>query len=88
MLIRPSMISALKNCLSLKHYNGKIIACYPLYLGQSTVQLATHLLQFVFLSVGGFRFPLAHFPTKQCPPSILYLQFWEGVMQTKRAGFT
>lgn len=57
-------------------------------LGQSSVNLATHLLQFIFLSDGGFTFPLANFPTKQCPPSILYLQFYEGVLQMKRTGFT
>ncbi|CAB4015801.1 Hypothetical predicted protein, partial [Paramuricea clavata] len=48
-------------------------------------QIATHLLQYVFLSDCGFRFPLAHFPTTTCPP--LYLQFWEGVLQMKKAGF-
>ena len=44
-------------------------------IGESSVQLATHLLQFIFLSDGGFRSPLAHFPTSQCPPSVTYLQF-------------
>ncbi|CAB3995373.1 Hypothetical predicted protein [Paramuricea clavata] len=52
------------------------------------IQLASHLLQFEFLSGGGFRFPLAHFPTAECPPSVLYLQFWEGVLQMKKAGFS
>ena len=56
--------------------------------GNSSVEIATHLMQFIFLSDGGFRFPVAHFPTAQCPSSVLYLQFWEGVMQLKRFGFT
>ena len=54
---------------------------------ESGVQIASHLLQFQFLSDGGFRFPLAHFPTLECPPSVLYIQFWEGVLQLRRAGF-
>ena len=37
-----------------------------------TVSVATHLLQFIFLGDGGFRFPVAHFPTAQCPASVLY----------------
>ncbi|XP_028418403.1 uncharacterized protein LOC114543743 [Dendronephthya gigantea] len=53
----------------------------------SKISLATHLLQFVFLSDCGFRFPIAHFPTAQCPSSVLYLKFWEGVLQMRRAGF-
>lgn len=27
----------------------------------------------MFLSDGGFRFPIAHFPTAQCPASVLYI---------------
>ena len=54
----------------------------------SKVSIETHLLQFVFLSDGGFPFPIAHFPTTQCPASVLYLKFWEGVLQMRRAGFT
>ena len=53
----------------------------------SDIQVASHLLQFIFLSDSGFRFPLAHFPTTQCPPSSLYFQFWEGVLRMKQAGF-
>ncbi len=49
--------------------------------------MATHLLQFIFLSDGGFRFPVADFPTAQCPTSVLYMKFWEGVLQMRKAGF-
>ena len=59
-----------------------------LCIGESSIEVATHLLQFIFVSDSGFRFLLAHFPTTQCPASVLYLQFWEGVMRMKRAGFT
>ena len=82
----------IKNTRSLRplmlYYLYIKLGSYSFHLGRSPVDLATHLLQFIFLSDCGFRFPLAHFPTKQCPPSTLYLQFWEGVMQMKRAGFT
>lgn len=54
---------------------------------EAKTQVATHLLQFVFLSDSGFRFPLAHFPTNTCPASLLYMQFWEGVLQMRKAGF-
>ncbi|XP_028392672.1 uncharacterized protein LOC114517214 [Dendronephthya gigantea] len=56
--------------------------------GSQAAQIATHILQFIFLSDGGFRFPVAHFPTAQCPPSTLYFKFWEGVLLMKQAGFT
>lgn len=55
--------------------------------GNSKITQATHILQFVFLSDGGFCFPVAHFPTEQCPPSVLYMIFWEGVLQMRKAGF-
>ena len=48
------------------------------------MQVATHLLQYVLISDNGFRFPLAHFPTSTCPPTILYIQFWEGVYRWKK----
>ncbi len=45
-----------------------------LLLFRSVICRSTHLLQFIFLSDCGFRFPLAHFPTKQWPPSTFHLQ--------------
>jgi len=40
--------------------------------GKKEIKLATHVLQFVFLGVTSFRFPLFHFPTEQASaPSIL-----------------
>ena len=57
-------------------------------LGSNNAEIASHLLQFVFISDCGFRFPVANFATPQCPPSVLYFHFWEGVLAMKRAGFT
>lgn len=51
------------------------------------VEMATHILQFIFISDTGFRFPIAHFPTSSCPPSALFLIFWEGCDQMMKAGF-
>ncbi|KAK3697241.1 hypothetical protein QZH41_010133 [Actinostola sp. cb2023] len=50
-------------------------------------EVATHLLQFVFISDSGFRFPIAHFPVKQTSPAILYEKFWEVVLWMKIASF-
>lgn len=35
--------------------------------------LATHVLQFIFLGFNGFRFPIAHFPTKQVSAIVNYI---------------
>lgn len=43
------------------------------------MEVATHVLQFVFLENNGFRFPFAHFPTTEADPSSLYVNFWRAV---------
>lgn len=50
-----------------------------LFSGKTELQLATHVLQFVFLSDSGFRFPIAQFPSAECTPSDHYFNFWRGV---------
>lgn len=57
------------------------------FLGKSEINIASQLLQFIFLGDGGFRFPVAHFATNTCHASILYFKFWEGVLLMKRFGF-
>jgi hypothetical protein len=49
--------------------------------------LANHVLQLVFLGSTGFRFPFAHFPTKQSPASELYIIFWRAVKLLALYGF-
>ena len=39
--------------------------------GKETIDVASHVLQFVFLGNNGFRFPFAHFPTKEADPASL-----------------
>ena len=51
-------------------------------------QLATHVLQFIFLGFNGFRFPFAHFPTTQTTASELHFMFWEAVKMLNMYGFT
>lgn len=51
------------------------------------IHLANHVLQLVFLGSSGFRFPFAHFPTKQSSASELYLIFWKAVKMLAVYGF-
>ena len=56
--------------------------------GDNKVQTATHVLQFVYLGNTGFRFPIAHYPTREVDPSTLYIKFWEIVGWLEMAGFS
>ncbi|CAB3976767.1 Hypothetical predicted protein [Paramuricea clavata] len=49
--------------------------------------LATQVLQFIFLSDCGLRFPIAQYPSGNCTPSDLYFLFWEGVLRMQEYGF-
>lgn len=50
--------------------------------------MASHVMQFVFLGNGGFRFPFAHFPTKEADPASIYVNFWKSVGWLSTYGFT
>ncbi|XP_068680449.1 uncharacterized protein [Montipora foliosa] len=56
--------------------------------GKGDPELASQVLQFVFLSDCGFRCPIAQFPSGSCTPSDLYFLFWEGVLKMLEEGFT
>lgn len=74
--------------LSLSCCKNVITYCYYLlFSGNTEPSLATHVLQFIFISDCGFRFPVAQFPSGQCSPSDLYLQFWKGVEKMEETGF-
>ncbi|KAL9977722.1 hypothetical protein ACROYT_G015160 [Oculina patagonica] len=49
--------------------------------------LATNMLQFVFLSDSGFRFPIDQFPSGACIPTDLFFIFWDGVLKMRETGF-
>lgn len=55
--------------------------------GKETIDVASHVLQFVFLGNNGFRFPFAHFPTKEADPASLYTNFWKAVGWLRGLGF-
>ena len=46
---------------------------------EDEVTLATHVLQFVFLGHTGFRFPFAHWPTREVSSVTLKEKFWKAV---------
>lgn len=58
-----------------------------LLLGRTAPQLASHVLQFIYLSDSGFRFPSVQFPSGGYTPSDLYFNFWEGVLKMQEYGF-
>jgi len=61
--------------------------CTVLRSGKTDKKLGTHVLQFLFLSVTGFRFPFAHFITDQITASELYSIFWKSVQLLWSFGF-
>jgi len=54
---------------------------------EDNTELASHVLQFVFLGDSGFRFPIAQFPSGTCTASSLFFCFWEGVKKMLQTGF-
>ena len=56
-------------------------------MGKSSIKLASHVLQLLFLGHTGFRFPFAHFPTSQASPPELYRIFWDAVKMLGLYGF-
>ncbi|XP_031555949.1 uncharacterized protein LOC116292737 [Actinia tenebrosa] len=44
-------------------------------------------MQFVFLGNTGFRFPFAHFPTREADPASIYVNFWKAVGWLDLYGF-
>ncbi|KAL9978040.1 hypothetical protein ACROYT_G015517 [Oculina patagonica] len=63
--------------------------CFSFVPGQgSEPELATHVLQFAFISDGDVRFPVAQWPSRNCTPSDLYNLFWKGVLRILEFGFT
>ena len=61
---------------------------YYLLPAKTEPELATQVVQIVFLSDCGFRFPVAQFPSGSCTPSDLYFLFLDGVLKMLEQGFT
>lgn len=87
----PQNNDKLVSCFNINPFNVHISCSncrvITLYSGHTEPSLATHVLQFIFISDCGFRFPIAQFPSGQCSPSDLYLQFWKGVERMEETGF-
>ena len=49
--------------------------------------MASHILQLVYLTPGGFRFPVAHFATKDAQAPELIALLWRGVDLLQERGF-
>ena len=49
--------------------------------------LATHVLQLLFLGFGGFRFPIAHFPCTQATATDLHVIIWSAIEMLSSYGF-
>ena len=54
-----------------------MFSCY--FLGSSEVEVASHILQFIFVGNEGFRFPFAFFPTKEATPSALLVNVLQAI---------
>ncbi|ELU04967.1 hypothetical protein CAPTEDRAFT_184970 [Capitella teleta] len=54
---------------------------------KSEVQLASHVLQILFLSHSGFRFPVAHYPTHEAQAPELFHVIWEAIDKLDDWGF-
>ena len=58
--------------------------CIP---DKSQVTLATHVLQWIYVSHSGFRFPFAHFATSEAQASELFCILWRALDKLEEWGF-
>lgn len=56
--------------------------------GRKNIQLATHILQYVFHGFTGFRWPVVYFASCNAKAHELYTTFWECVDKLDEFGFT
>ncbi|XP_052250781.1 uncharacterized protein LOC127857994 isoform X1 [Dreissena polymorpha] len=59
-----------------------------LRMGRKERQLGTHVLQFIFLGLTGFRFPFGHFITNNVAAYDIHTLFWEAVVSLSMYGFS
>lgn len=61
---------------------------HPFFVGKRDVELATHILQFIYHSSEGvFHYPYAYYPTANLNGAILVDLYWRGVAALLHAGF-
>lgn len=56
--------------------------------GKEKKELGNHALQMMFLRLTGFRFPFAHFISRNINATQLYILFWEAVNNLKDMDFS
>ena len=49
------------------------------FAGKKRLPLASHILQWVYVSHNGFRFPFAHHATAEAQAADLYLLLWDAI---------
>lgn len=57
------------------------------FSGHIETEVATHVIQFIFLGNTGFRFPFCYYATKEVSVSNLFVKFWEAVDVLEEYGF-
>ncbi len=62
--------------------------CNTLRMGEKKKVLGTHILQFIFLGLTGFRFPFAHVITTNVAAYDIHTLFWEATAALSMYGFT
>lgn len=51
------------------------------------MEMASHILQFSFVGIEGFEWPIGYFPTAEIDPVTLQHIYWEGVWALSELGF-
>lgn len=55
--------------------------------GKKSKKMGSHILQFMFQGISGFRFPFAHFVSDQVNAGDLYIHVWDSVNKLSQFGF-
>lgn len=51
------------------------------------MEMASHILQFSFVGIEGFEWPIGYFPTAEIDPVTLQHIYWDGVWALSEHGF-
>jgi hypothetical protein len=89
---------SIQECLTLKFNSNGISATGFVDLGAESSdldtlsnvkdkELATHVLQIVFLGYSGFRWPIAHYPVVQARSTDMYIQVWQAIDRLEQWDF-
>lgn len=68
-----------------KSKNGTLLTGMMAQNGE--LNMISHVLQFLYVGLGGFVFPVAHFPTVKLTHTMLYDHFWSVLKALRRKNF-